>query len=216
MYRIALAIENPSVNLAVQTALQQQGYFVWQEASGASGNTYPDLLVTTTTHPLGWQRLQTQHQYCEPLVVVLASSQEDASTALEQGADDVVWTPYSLKEIAVRIGVRLRNRRVPAHLLRYGPVVIDKDRYHALVDDHPLEITPQEMQLLLVFLEAGGEVCTKQHLYQQVWRTSYIEGDRALDAAILRLKRKLGVVGTSIETIRSRGYCLRALHNKAS
>jgi DNA-binding response OmpR family regulator len=45
-------------------------------------------------------------------------------------------------------------------------------------------------------------------LLDAVWGESYVTGDRSVDNAVLRLRRKLGPLGDVIETVWGIGYRL--------
>jgi two-component system alkaline phosphatase synthesis response regulator PhoP len=76
------------------------------------------------------------------------------------------------------------------------------------VDGQPVDLTPIEFDLLSLLMSSPGRVFSSAYLLETVWKDDYIEGDRSLDAVMLRLCQKLGAVGT-IETVFGSGYRLK-------
>jgi DNA-binding response OmpR family regulator len=55
-----------------------------------------------------------------------------------------------------------------------------------------------------------GRAFSRAYLHNAVWGEPAVEGDRSVDNAILRLRRKLGSMGDAIETVWGVGYRLSA------
>jgi DNA-binding response OmpR family regulator len=49
-------------------------------------------------------------------------------------------------------------------------------------------------------------VFSRTYLLDTIWGESYVEGDRSVDNAILRLRKKLKTYGESIDTVWGVGY----------
>jgi two-component system phosphate regulon response regulator PhoB len=78
------------------------------------------------------------------------------------------------------------------------------------LDGVPLELTRTEFDLLHLFLRNPGRAFSRTYLLETVWGASYIGGDRSVDNAILRLRKKLDLLGDAIETVWGIGYRLQA------
>ena len=55
-----------------------------------------------------------------------------------------------------------------------------------------MELTPRELELLLVLVRAQGQTLYREALYERVWGLDAEPNPRALDLHIHRLRRKLG------------------------
>jgi DNA-binding response OmpR family regulator len=64
-------------------------------------------------------------------------------------------------------------------------------------------------------LRNPGRVFSRAYLLDAVWGEHYVAGDRSVDNAILRLRRKLGALGEAIETVWGVGYRLVATQQSA-
>ena len=80
------------------------------------------------------------------------------------------------------------------------------------INEKEIELTKFEYKILQIFIENVGVVFSRSKLL------SYLRGydgfnvsERAMDVQILNLRRKLGDLGSNIETIRGIGYKLKEL-----
>jgi len=135
--------------------------------------------------------------------------------ALERGADDVVAQPYDRRELMARIRALLR-RAAPASgdlVLRAGKLVLDEERYVVSVAGREVRLTSKEFELLKTLMEARGRVMRRDSLLERVWgygRGSGIES-RTLDVHVRGLRKKLGIEGAMIVTVRGVGYRFDAM-----
>jgi len=59
-------------------------------------------------------------------------------------------------------------------------------------DGEPLKLTSTEFDLLRMFLEAPGQVLTRDSLVERVLNRKFYPFDRSMDYHITNLRRKLG------------------------
>lgn len=147
-----------------------------------------------------------------PIIMVTARGEEaDRVKGLEQGADDYVVKPFSVKELLLRIkSVLRRNAEAPAAAshLSAGDIALDVERHEVRVKGEVVVLTALEFRLLRTFLERPGRVQTRETLLSDVWGIEAEITTRTVDTHIKRLREKLGPAGDVIETIRGVGYKL--------
>src|SRR5580704_14492330 len=72
----------------------------------------------------------------------------------------------------------------------------------------------QPFQVLLMLVERGGEIATREEIRKQLWpNDTVVEFDQSINAAIKRLRQALGDSADNphfIETLARRGYRWRA------
>ena len=90
--------------------------------------------------------------------------------------------------------------------IRQAGLFIDTAAYRVTLDGHPIELSQTEFTLLNLLVRNAGRAFSRDYLLDTVWGQNYIEGDRAVDNAILRLRKKLGTMGAAIETVWGIGY----------
>jgi two-component system phosphate regulon response regulator PhoB len=139
-------------------------------------------------------------------------AEADRIAGFEQGADDYITKPFSLRELIVRLDTVRRSLReavVAPSATPCGRIEVDQGGLGARVDGRWVALTATEGQLLKVLIEAAGRVCTREELFHMAWEAPVDPRARKLRTYVRRLRQKLGTAGTSIETVRSVGYRLR-------
>jgi two-component system phosphate regulon response regulator PhoB len=206
--------------------LTKEGYSVRTAASGsdalqAVAAQRPDLVVLDLMLPewSGYDILKEMRRRPEladvPVVVLTARREEaDRIKGLELGADDYVTKPFSPQELVLRIGAVLRRVQAPSvagsgRVLRGGPVVVDLSAMQVGVDGDAVDLTPTEFRLLVALLERRGRVQSRKQLLQAAWDIHVDIETRTVDMHVQRLRTKLGVAGSYIETVRGFGYRFR-------
>ncbi len=185
----------------------------------------PDLVILDWMLP-GIDGLEVLRQIREvspvPILMLTARTEEaDRVIGLELGADDYLTKPFSMRELVARVRALLRriqhvaqlveaDRAQAAARLSYGPLTLDPEGYQAELRGTRLELTRTEFELLHLLLRNPGRAFSRDYLLDTVWGEAYIAGDRSVDNAILRLRRKLGDLGDAIETVWGIGYRLSA------
>lgn len=195
------------------------------EALRIARREQPDLIVLDLMLP-GLDGLDVCRELRKtqdvPVIMLTARDAEvDRVVGLELGADDYVVKPFSVRELLARIKTVLRRVRprpesaaeevAEAQVVRAGPLTVDRSRYQAYWNDHLLDLTTQEFQLLWVLACHPERVLSREQLLNQVWGYDYYGDLRVVDAAIKRLRARLrqaAADGEVIETVRGVGYRL--------
>lgn len=153
-----------------------------------------------------------------PILIVSAKGEEaDIVTGIELGADDYVTKPFSPRVLMARVKNILRRRDEPAATqsegqgrltLMDGALVVDPDRHRVWVEDNEIELTLTEFGLLHYLASRPGFVRTRDQIISAVHGKETILSSRTVDVHITALRRKLGTLGSVIQTVRGVGYRL--------
>ncbi len=156
-----------------------------------------------------------------PVLMLTARSEEvDRVMGLELGADDYLTKPFSMRELMARVHALLRraeriqdmllaDRGCAPHPLTHGALRVEPEARLATLEGQPLDLSRTEFDLLCLFLRNPGRAFNRAYLLDAVWGEAYLSGDRSVDNAMMRLRKKLGVAGEAIETVWGVGYRLR-------
>ena len=163
---------------------------------------------------------QVRQASAVPVLMLTARAEEaDRVIGLEVGADDYLTKPFSLRELVARVHALLRRiEHVQAILaadrhggtspVACGPLRLDPAARLVTLDGIPLDLTRTEFDLLHLFLRNPGRAFSRSYLLDTVWGEDFVAGDRSVDNAVLRLRKKLGRWGEAIETVWGVGYRL--------
>ena len=150
-----------------------------------------------------------------PIIIITARvEEEDRVAGLEIGADDYVTKPFSLKELIARIRAVLRRlspdeiERGPSQLT-YGDIKVDVNSRRVCMGGTEVNLTPTEFHILVLLMREPKKTFSREEIIARVFDIAFDGFDRAVDAHISRLRRKLQIgVSGYIQTVYGRGYRL--------
>jgi DNA-binding response OmpR family regulator len=130
-----------------------------------------------------------------PIIILTARGEEtDRVVGLELGADDYMVKPFSPKELVARIRAILRRveaRPMAADTLRNGDIEVDIPRMRVTRDGQGIDLTATEFQILVAMMREPGRVFTRGHLLDAIHGVMIESYERAIDAHIKNIRRKL-------------------------
>ena len=133
-----------------------------------------------------------------PIIMITAREEEtDKVFGLENGADDYITKPFSMRELLARVKANMRRTVTPApetespDVIRMGDISIDPDRHTVIKNGRELELTQREYELVKFLSAEPGKVISRQELMAEVWQYDYYGDLRAVDVAVRRLREKL-------------------------
>jgi DNA-binding response OmpR family regulator len=230
MPKILLVEDSLDLARAIQRELEAENYAVFHAVNGLQAlqlfqQHSPELLILDWRLPKmdGLEVLrQVRAQSPAPVLMLTARSDEfDRVLGLEVGADDYLTKPFSMRELIARVRALLRriehvqqivdaDRQRQTEAISYCNLYLNPETFQVTLDGGPLDLTRTEFDLLHLFLSNPGRVFSRAYLLDTVWGENYIPGDRSVDNAILRLRKKLGNLGEAVETVWGVGYRLRS------
>jgi DNA-binding response OmpR family regulator len=217
---ILVVDDEPNIADLVDLYLAREGYRVLQAGTGAAGleavTTHrPRLVVLDVGLPdmdglEVCKRLRLTSQI--PVIFLTARDGEvDRVLGLELGGDDYLTKPFSPAELVARVKAVLR--RVdggPApEVIQAGHATVDCGRREVRIDDHAVEFTTKEFELLRYLAERPGLALSRQQILDGVWGYDWFGDARTVDVHIAQVRKKLGDAAT-ITTVRGVGYRLEA------
>ncbi len=209
MRRILVVEDNPDLAFGLRNNLEIEGYEVAVAHEGSTALTQaeqfsPDLIVLDLgiPDPDGFRVLRTLRDRGDdvPVMILSAAGEETAKVrGLRIGADDFVTKPFSILELLARIEALLRRPRpsrtpaieLPAHVERFGEVVIDLDSRSVTVKGKLVNLTPRAFDLLAALVRRRGSVVTRAELMREVWGHRTEIASRTVDTHIADIRREI-------------------------
>ena len=148
-------------------------------------------------------------------VPVLVLTARDAVSsrvdALERGADDYLIKPFAFEELVARLHALLRRAVTPRWApLTCGELTVDANEPVVFVAGDPVQLSPREHALLEFLMRRQGETLSRAEILAEVFGYHFDPGTNLVDVHIAHLRRKLGTATAVLETVRGKGYRLRA------
>jgi two-component system, OmpR family, alkaline phosphatase synthesis response regulator PhoP len=127
-------------------------------------------------------------------MVTARVEESDRLRGLEIGADDYLTKPFSPRELVARVRAVLRRSAAPADArerIDLGDLAIDVPRMTVSRAGQPVDLTATEFQLLAALARQPGRVFTRAQLLDVVQGDAGEAFDRAIDAHVKNIRRKL-------------------------
>ena len=219
---VLIVDDEKSIVEAVRYALDKEGFRTIVAHDGTRAielarRDLPDLIVLDWMLPeqdgLEVCRILKQEGRTARIPIIMLTvkaSETDKVLGLEMGADDYMTKPFSPRELLARVKAVLRRQAGPpeAEVFQFGALRVDWGTFVVTVKEKPVALTPKEFELLRVLVGSNGRVQTREKLLERVWgydRAVEIE-TRTVDLHISQLRKKLGVAGRAILTVKQAGY----------
>jgi len=193
--------------------LKKEGYETLEAYDGATGldmalTHKPTLILLDVMlpHMDGFEVCSTLRKEGNnvPIIMITAREEEtDKVFGLENGADDYITKPFSMRELMARVKTNMRRAAVPAvpvaapaeesgsTMSFKGELVIDLDRHSVFKGGKELDLTQREYELIKFLAQNPGKVVSRQELMTEVWQYDYFGDVRTVDVAVRRLREKL-------------------------
>ena len=230
---IALVDDDRNILTTVSIALQAEGYGTRLYSDGEAAlkallDNPPDLAVFDIKMPRmdGMQLLRELRKHSALPVIFLTSKddEQDEEAGLEQGADDYIAKPFSLRLLLARIRAILRrsaaladdddpdkitDKEDPVGTLARGKLLMDPARHHVTWNGSPVSLTVTEFLILEALAVRPGVIKSRNQLMDAAYTEDMFVDDRTVDSHIKRMRRKFRAVDgdfTAIETLYGAGY----------
>jgi DNA-binding response OmpR family regulator len=145
------------------------------------------------------------------IIISARNSIHEKIEGLNLGADDYLGKPFYLSELSARIAAVLRRRSSgKKEILVFNELTIDLTDATVAVNNHPVELTRKEYDLLLYLVSNNGRVISKNAIAKHLSGEVPAGNDNFdfIYSHIKNLKRKLQSAGCgdNIRSIYGMGY----------
>lgn len=121
------------------------------------------------------------------------------------GADDYITKPFEVTELLLRVQAVLRRTQKSEAVYSAGDMVVRFDSRQVLLRGEPVDLTPQEFNLLQILIENRNIALSRQRLLTEAWGINFMGESRTVDAHVQKLRKKLELED-KINTVFKVGY----------
>ncbi len=218
--------ERPIVDI-LKFNLEKEGFsttvaYDGEEAINTALSVKPDLILLDLMLPKvdGFNVCKEIRKHLTCPIIMLTAKEEvvDKIIGLELGADDYMTKPFSIREVIARVKANLRKHVLPEedddkksskNKIKIKDMVIDPERYIAIIGDKTIDLTIKEFELLKMLSSAPNQVFTREQILRGVWGYDFYGDARTVDVTIRRLREKIEKNSADpqyVQTKRGMGY----------
>ncbi len=219
MFKILVVEDEPELNKAVCSYLNQNGY----EAVGClsafaaydeiyDGKVF-DLIISDIMMPEvdGFEFARNVRLENQDIPILFMTARDDFSAkqkGFAVGIDDYMVKPVDLDELLLRIGALLRRARIASSKkLNVGSLTLDADEHSAYVEDDEISLTVREFNILYKLLSYPKKTFTRAQLMDEFWDDATSSGPRTVDVYMTKLRDKFSdCEDFEIVTVHGLGY----------
>jgi len=215
--------DDPVIGKALRQAMCEAGHECQWVKDGARGLAeaatqrfdaiFLDLMLPGMPGMEVLRSLRKQGVRTPVILLTALGSVEERVAGLQAGADDYVVKPFALPELMARLEAVCRRSVVrPSAVITAGELTLDLTTRRVTRGDEVVDLTPTEFSLLEFLMRHAGQVVTRKMLCEHLWQADWEGTTNVIEVHINRLRGKLDrkSVDSVIQTVRGRGYALRA------
>lgn len=222
--RVLIVDDEPAIRRYLRTILTAHGYMVYEATRGAEAISEvtaqrPDVIVLDLGLPDmdGVQVTRVLREWSQTPILILSvrGGETDKIAALDAGADDYLTKPFGSGELLARLRAAMRRAVRTATqepIFEMDGLKVDLAKRLVSVNDHEIQLTPTEYDLLKALVKDAGKVLTHHQLLRTVWGVGYDDEMHMLRVNISNLRKKIEADATRpryIVTEPGVGYRLR-------
>ncbi|WP_032120613.1 response regulator transcription factor [Clostridium amazonitimonense] len=226
--KILIIEDETKLSEVMSIYLQKEGYEVFHAKDGEEGELLIekdnfDLIILDIMMPKkdGWSLLRKIKSRYKNTVVILTTArgeEEDRIFGFELGADDYMVKPLSLRELVLRVNLRIKSRSSftsslkdsYSNVLTLDNLFIYENSHTVTENGNNISLTPKEFELMLFFVKNPNIVFNRNQLLDKVWGYDFLGDTRTVDTHIKNLREKINVFNKNLKTIWRVGYKLES------
>jgi two-component system response regulator ResD len=124
------------------------------------------------------------------------------------GADDYMVKPISMRELLLRVNLRINTRLNKHKAFTLGSLTILEEGREVLEDNKQIYLTPKEFDLILFLSKNTGQVFNREQLLSAIWGYDFFGDSRTVDTHIKKLREKIKFCEEHLITVWGVGYKL--------
>ncbi len=206
MGKVLIVEDEKAISDIVAFNLKREGHEVFAAYDGKEAlemfeKDNPDLVLLDVMLPYidGFEVCRRIRETSNLPIIMMTAREEEADKVfgLENGADDYVTKPFSMKELMARVKANIRRSSdysSPAEMpdiISYRDLSVNRASKGIFLRGKSVELSPREYDLIAYLIVHRGEVFSREDLIRNVWNYEYFGDMRTVDVTIRRLREKI-------------------------
>lgn len=207
-YKVLIIDDEQDIAEVLETVLTREGFKnIFIGNSGREGieifnRVNPDIVLLDIMLPdmTGYEVFSELRKSSQvPILFISAKSEEiDRLLGFAIGADDYITKPFSAKEVAFRLKVRLKvfdntvNKNTEENkIITFGDVKVNKGTGEVYKNNKLIEMTAKELKLLMYFIDNPNRIMSKEIICNEVWGDDFFGYDNTITVHVRKLRMKI-------------------------
>ena len=207
-YKVLIIDDEQDIADILDTVLKREGFKNIDIAnSGLEGielfnRVNPDIVLLDIMLPdiSGYDVFNKLREISQvPILFISAKTEEvDRLLGFAIGADDYITKPFSPKEVAFRLKVRLKAidnppvaNTIDNNIIKFGSVEVNQETGEVYRDGSNLELTAKEFKLLMYLINNPNRIISKEMICKEVWGEDFFGYDNTITVHIRKLRKKI-------------------------
>lgn len=219
MAKILIVEDEKQISKVMKLYLEKEGYIVEIASDGKiadnliENNVY-ELVILDIMMPYkdGWyllKKIKSLNSKTQVIITSARGEEEDRIFGLELGADDYMVKPISMRELVLRVSLRLnRLKKEEINEISLGNLKIEEKNRRVFEENKEVILTPKEYDLMIFFIKNQNRVYSREDLILKVWGYDFYGDSRTVDTHIKKLREKINLFRDNLKTIWRVGYSL--------
>ena len=222
-YKLLIADDEPDILEFVCYNLKKEGFEVHQATNGLEAleiakRVQPHLILLDIMMPEMdgvevCKELRALPEFESTIIAFLTARSEDYSqiVGFEVGGDDYINKPIRPRVLISRINALLRrfHKKDPNNdksIIDIADLHINKEQFivQRKGQEAKISLAKKEFELLCLLASKPGKVFTREEIFNKIWGSNVIVGNRTIDVHIRKIREKVGE--GYIKTIKGIGY----------
>jgi two-component system KDP operon response regulator KdpE len=203
--RILVVDDESAIRRALKPPLVELGFQVVEAVRGEEAlqllraGSFDAVLLDVNMPGIGGietlRRIRAFAPRMPVLMLTVRDAEEEKVNAFEEGADDYITKPFSMRELIARVRAAVRRVRAPARAedapIEIGEIRIAPAQKRVTRRGQPVHLTRKEYGILHCLMARAGQAVSSAELLTSVWGADCREEVEYLRTFVRQLRKKI-------------------------
>jgi two-component system KDP operon response regulator KdpE len=203
--RILVVDDESAIRRAVRPPLVELGFQVVEAVRGEEAlqllraGSFDAVLLDVNMPGIGGietlRRIRAFAPRMPVLMLTVRDAEEEKVNAFEEGADDYITKPFSMRELIARVRAAVRRVRAPARAedapIEVGEIRLAPAQKRVTRRGQPVHLTRKEYGILHCLMSRAGQAVSSAELLTSVWGADCREEVEYLRTFVRQLRKKI-------------------------